>query len=273
MDLRSTVRLNNGVSIPWVGFGTFKIPPGEQTYRSVRLALEAGYRSIDTASFYHNEADVGAAIRDSGIRREEIFVTTKVWNDEHGYENALRAFQASKERLGLERIDLYLIHWPVRGRYRETWRALEKLYRDGEVRAIGVSNFLVHHLEDLLQGAEVRPVLDQVEFHPFLFAADLLEYCRRQEVQLEAWSPLTRARFLDHPVLVETARAHGKTPAQVLLRWALQHQVVILPRSTQEGHIRENGAIFDFELSGPEMARLDALHSGTRIGPDPDQFV
>ena len=273
MDLKSAARLNNGVEIPWVGFGTYKIPPGTETSRSVRLALEAGYRSIDTASFYQNEADVGRAVRESGLPREELFITTKLWNDEHGYEQALKAFEASRRRLGLERIDLYLIHWPVRGRYRETWKAMEKLHRDGAVRAIGVSNFLVHHLEDLLQGAEVRPALNQVEFHPFLYAAELLQYCEREAIQLEAWSPLTRGRYLDTPVLVEIARAHARSPAQVLLRWALQHRVVTLPKATQQGHILENAAIFDFALGADEMARIDALNSGMRIGPHPDQFV
>ncbi len=273
MDLKSTARLNNGVGIPWIGFGTYKIPPGEETYRSVRLALEAGYRSVDTASFYQNEADVGAAVRDSGLPRDEIFVTTKLWNDEHGYEGALKACAASLRRMKLEQVDLYLIHWPVRDRYRDTWRAMEKLVREGQARSIGVSNFLIHHLEDLMKGAEVRPALNQVEFHPFLFASDLLEYCQRQDIQLEAWSPLTRARFLDNPVLVEAGRARGKTPAQVLLRWALQHRVVTLPKSTRETHIRENAAVFDFTLSTLEMARIDALDNGTRIGPHPDQFA
>lgn len=273
MDLNSTVTLNNGARIPWVGFGVFQTEPGEETHRSVSIALRVGYRAVDTASYYRNEEDVGRAIRDSGLSPEEVYVTTKVWNDEQGYDSTLKAFAASKKRLGIGKVDLYLVHWPVTGRYKDTWRALEKLYRDGEVGAIGVSNFKVHHLEELLEDAEVKPVINQVEFHPFLLQPDLLEYCDRQQIQVEAWSPLTRARFLDNPVIQEVARAHGRSPAQVLIRWDLQHRVVTLPRSTKENHIRENAQVFDFELTGEEMKKLDALDSGTRIGPDPDSFV
>lgn len=272
MDIESTVRLNNGVEIPWVGFGVFQVPPGEDTYRSVSIALREGYRAVDTASAYGNEEDVGRAVRDSGLSPEEVFLTTKVWNEEQGYDSTLRAFDASRKRLGLE-VDLYLVHWPVTGKFKETYRALEKLYRDGRVRAIGVSNFLVHHLEELLVEAGVKPAINQVEFHPFLLQPDLLDYCKRQDIQLEAWSPLTRARYLDHPVIQEIARARKKSPAQVLIRWDLQHEVVTLPRSTREDHIRENSRAFDFELTGDEMNRLDSLDSGTRVGPDPDTFV
>jgi diketogulonate reductase-like aldo/keto reductase len=273
MDLKSTVRLNNGIEIPWVGFGVFQTPPGEVTYRSVSMALKAGYRAIDTASYYENEADVGAAIRDGSVSREEVFITTKVWNDEQGYDGTLKAFQSSRKRLGFDTVDLYLVHWPVRGKFKETYRALEKLYSDGQVRAIGVSNFLVHHLQELMEESEVKPVINQVEFHPFLLQRNLLEFCRENDIQLEAWSPLTRARFFDNPVIQEASKKYGKSPAQILLRWDLQHQVVTLPRSTREDHIRENAQIFDFELSKEDMAKLDGLDSETRIGPHPDRFV
>ncbi len=273
MDLKSTVTLAGGVEIPWVGFGVFQTPPGEVTYRSVLTALEAGYRAVDTASYYQNEEDVGRAVRDGEVPREEIFVTTKVWNEEQGYENTLQAFRASKKRLGLEVVDLYLVHWPVKGKFLDTWRAMEKLQRDGEVRAIGVSNFLVHHLEELLQRAEIRPAINQVEFHPFLLQPELMAFCRQAKIQLEAWSPLTRGRYLDHPVIAEVASARGRSPAQVLLRWDLQHRVVTLPRSTKKEHILENARVFDFELSAEEMRKLDGLDEGRRVGPHPDEFV
>jgi len=271
MDISSKVKLNNGVEMPWIGFGVFQIPPGDQTYRSVTMALEEGYRAVDTASVYQNEEDVGKAIRDSGLSSGEIFLTTKVWNDDQGYESTLKAFDASRKRLGLE-VDLYLVHWPVKGKFKETYRALEKLYQDGEVRAIGVSNFLVHHLEELLKDAQIKPAVNQVEFHPFLLQPQLLEYCKKQNIQLEAWSPLTRGRYLSNPVIQEIARVHGKSPAQVLIRWDLQHEVITLPRSTKKDHIREDISVFDFELTDEEMKRLDSLDSGTRVGPDPDTF-
>jgi diketogulonate reductase-like aldo/keto reductase len=272
MDLKSAVLLNNGVPIPWVGFGVFQVTPGEATYRSVSMALKAGYRSVDTAALYQNEGDVGRAIRDSGLPREEVFVTTKVWNTDQGYDTTLRAFEESRKRLGFERVDLYLIHWPGKEKFKDTWRAMEKLVREGSVRAIGVSNFLIHHLEELLAGCEVAPAVNQVEFHPFLYQKDLLELCRRQRILPEAWSPLTRGQMLNHPEILEVARRHDRSAAQVLIRWCLQHQVRVLPRSTREEHIRENGQVFDFELTPQEMDRLDGLNQGKRIGPHPDRF-
>ncbi len=275
MDLKSSVALNNGVAIPWIGFGVFQVKPGDETFRSVSTALKLGYRAVDTAAIYGNEEDVGRAVRESGIPRDEIFITTKVWNGDHGYESTLQAFETSRKKLGLDAVDLYLIHWPVpsRGLYKETWRAMEKLYRDGAVRAIGLSNFQLPHIEDLLQKAEVVPVINQVEFHPFLYQADLLRGCEKRNIRLEAWSPLTRGRFFDNPVIQDVARRNGRSPAQVLIRWCLQHEVVVLPRSTREDHIRENGEVFDFTLSNEDMARLNALNEGTRIGPDPDTFT
>jgi methylglyoxal/glyoxal reductase len=274
MDLTSTVTLNNGVRIPWVGFGVFQVEPGEETYRSVATALEAGYRAVDTAALYGNEADVGRAVRESGLSREEVFVTTKVWNDMQGYEPALKAFESSRKKLDLDPIDLYLIHWPcpAQDRYRDTWKAMSRLYADGAVRSIGVSNFTIGQLETLMDSSDVVPVVNQVEFHPFLYQADLLAFCREHHIRLEAWSPLTRGRSLGNPVIQEVARGHGRSPAQVLIRWCLQHEVVVLPRSTKEAHIRENADVFDFELSGQEMERLDGLNEGARIGPDPERF-
>jgi diketogulonate reductase-like aldo/keto reductase len=273
MNLSSAVKLNNGVEMPWVGFGTFKSEPGKVTEQSVLWALEIGYRHVDTAAYYANEADVGRAVRASGIPRSEVFVATKVWNGDQGYESTLRAFEESSRKLGLGAIDLYLIHWPVKGKFADTWRALEKLYADGRVRAIGVSNFKVHHLEELAKSSKVVPAVNQVEFHPFLLQPELLAYDATKSIRHEAWSPLTRGRSLDNPVVLRVAEAHGKTPAQVLLRWDLQHGVVTIPKSVHRERIAENAALFDFELSPYEMAAIDGLDTGTRMGPDPDNIT
>ena len=264
--------LHNGVKMPWLGLGVYKAAEGEEVEGAVRTALEVGYRSIDTAAIYGNERGVGKAVRESGLPREEVFITTKVWNDRQGYESTLQAFEESRQRLGVEYVDLYLIHWPVKGKYKETWRALEKLYKDGWVRAIGVSNFQIHHLEDLLADCEIRPMVNQVELHPRLTQEPLRDFCRKHQIQVEAWSPLMRGQIFDHPVVVELSRKYGKTPAQILLRWDLQHGIVTIPKSVRPERIRENAGIFDFTLAEEDMAKLDALNENRRIGPDPDNF-
>ncbi|MBO2533432.1 Aldo/keto reductase [Planifilum fulgidum] len=264
--------LANGVNMPWLGLGVYKAKEGEEVEQAVKAALRIGYRSIDTAAFYGNEEGVGRAVRESGIPREEIFITTKVWNSDQGYERTLAAFEASLQRLGMEYVDLYLIHWPVKGKYKETWRALETLYKEGKARAIGVSNFQVHHLEDLMADAEIKPMVNQVEFHPFLTQEKLRDFCRREGIQLEAWSPLMRGEVVNVPEIVELAEKYGKTPAQIVLRWDLQHGVVTIPKSVREARIRENADLFDFELSAEDMAKLDALNRNHRFGPDPDNF-
>jgi methylglyoxal/glyoxal reductase len=273
MDLTSTVKLNNGVEIPWVGLGVFKSPPGQVTEQAVRWALEIGYRHVDTAAFYENEADVGRALKDSGVPRESVFVTTKVWNTDQGYQQTLEAFDRSRAKLGLDVVDLYLVHWPVKTKYKETWKAMEKLLADGKVHAIGVSNFLAHHLEDLRKNAQVTPAVNQVEFHPFLVQEDLLMYDARNGVRHEAWSPLTRGRNLDNPVIAEIARRHDRTPAQVILRWDLDLGVVTIPKSVHRERILENSKVFDFELARDDVARISALDTGTRIGPNPDNIT
>ena len=273
MISNSTTALNNGVQMPRVGFGVFQIPPGQATYDAVRTALKLGYRAVDTAAAYGNEKSVGRAVKDSGIDPSEIFVTTKVWIADHGYNNALRAFEESKSKLGLDTIDLYLIHWPAKADFCETWRALERLFKEKQVKAIGVSNFLIHHLETLLKKAEIKPAVNQIEFHPFNVQGELVEFCRSAEVQVEAWSPLGRGQFFDQPLIKKIAEQHGRSCAQVLIRWDLQHEIVTIPRSTQEAHVRENSEVFDFELSSEEMSRIDSLDEGKRIGPDPDTFV
>lgn len=269
-DLSSTVQLSNGVAIPWVGLGVFKSPPGKETQQAVRWALEIGYRHIDTAAFYQNEADVARGLAESGVSRERVFLTTKVWNADQGFEQTMKAFDRSRRNLGVDVVDLYLVHWPVKGKFHETWRALEKLLADGKVRAIGVSNFLVHHLEELRRSSSVLPVINQVEFHPFLVQKDLLDYDTRVGIRHEAWSPLTRGRRLDDPVVTSIARKHGKTNAQVVLRWDLQLGVVTIPKSVHKERILENSRLFDFQLDEEDMGRLTGLDAGARIGPNPD---
>jgi methylglyoxal/glyoxal reductase len=269
-DLASTVRLNNGVEIPWVGLGVFKSPPGRETEQAVRWALELGYRHVDTAAFYQNEEDVARGLKASGVPREEVFITTKVWNTDQGYEQALKAFDRSRLALDVDVVDLYLVHWPVRGKFVETWKALEKLLADGKVRAIGVSNFLVHHLEELRQSSSVAPALNQVEFHPFLVQKELLDYDAAAGIRHEAWSPLTRGKRLDHPAITAVARKHGRTAAQVLLRWDLQLGVVTIPKSVHRERILENSKLFDFQLDAEDMARITGLDAGARQGPNPD---
>lgn len=265
----STVALRGGVAMPVLGLGVWQTPAGETTRYAVRTALTAGYRLIDTARAYRNEEDVGAAVRESGLPRDRVFVTTKLWNSDHGYDRALRACDESLARLGLEQLDLYLVHWPVEGLRRETWRAMERIRTDGKARAIGVSNYTVRHLDELAGHARELPAVNQVEFSPFLFQRDLLERCRRDGIQLEAYGPLVRGHKLDHPVLARVARKHGRTPAQVLVRWGLEHEVVTIPKSVHEARIRENADVFGFALDGEDLSALDALDEGYRTSWDP----
>ena len=264
--------LNNDLAMPWLGFGVFLMEPGEETELAVRRALDAGYRSIDTAAIYKNETSVGKAIRESGIPREELFITTKLWNSDQGYDTALKAFEESMNKLQLEVLDLYLIHWPVVGKYIESWKALEKLYQDGRVRAVGLSNFKIHHIEDILAMCEVTPVLNQVEFHPRLRQADLHNFCIQNQIQLQAWAPLMQGKAFDIPEIQEIARKYGKSPAQILIRWDLQHEVVTIPKSITPHRIIENTQVFDFQISEEDMASIDALNQDKRVGPDPDHI-
>ncbi|RZB19182.1 aldo/keto reductase [Streptomyces sp. F001] len=265
------VTLNNGVTMPQLGFGVFQVPD-EETTAAVASALRAGYRSIDTAAIYGNERGVGQALADSGIARDELFVTTKLWNADQGYDATLAAFDASLDKLGLDHVDLYLIHWPTPARdlYLDTWRALEKLYADGRTRAIGVSNFQPAHLERLLGAASVVPAVNQIELHPGLQQAELREFHARHGIATEAWSPLAQGAVLKDDAVTTIAAEHGKSPAQVVLRWHLQIGNVVIPKSVTETRIRENLDVFDFELSPQEIDALTALDRGMRTGPDPD---
>ncbi|PLR75710.1 aldo/keto reductase [Bacillus sp. V3-13] len=271
-SLHDTVTLNNGVEMPIFGLGVYKVEEGNQTYDTVKTALELGYRLIDTAAFYENEAGVGRAIKDSGIPREDVFVTTKVWNDQQGYDSTLKAFENSLEKLGLDYVDLYLIHWPVKGKYLDTWRALEKIYREGKAKAIGVSNFNIHHLKDILEHGSEVPAVNQVELHPFLSQQELRAFCEEQNIKVEAWSPIARGRVLEEPALKQVAEKHGKSPAQVILRWHLQNGVIVIPKSVNPARLQENAAIFDFELSNEDMEKINSLNKNERFGADPDHF-
>ncbi|QSB15548.1 aldo/keto reductase [Natronosporangium hydrolyticum] len=266
------VLLNNGVRMPQLGFGVYRIPDDEAA-GAVAAALDAGYRSIDTASLYRNEAGVGRAVAAAAVPRAELFITTKVWNDDQGYDATMRAFDASLARLGLDYLDLYLIHWPVpaRDRYVETWQAMEKLVEQGRVRAIGVSNFQPAHLERLRRETATMPAVNQVELHPFLQQAEVRAYHDEHHIATEAWSPLAKGGdALEHPTITGLASKHGRTPAQVVLRWQLQLGNIAIPKSVTPGRMQQNLAVFDFTLAPEELAAMGRLDRGGRLGPDPD---
>jgi diketogulonate reductase-like aldo/keto reductase len=268
-NLPLTIPLNTGASIPRIGLGVFQAKAGGETRAAVRSALTLGYRHIDTAKIYGNERDVGQAIAESGIPREEIFVTTKLWNSDHGYETTLRACRESLTKLGLSYLDLYLIHWPVPEARRETWRAMLKLQEEGLCRAVGVSNYMIRHLEEVLSSSPVVPAVNQVELSPFLYRKELIDFCNARGIVVEAYSPLTKGRRLGHPAIVAAAKKYGRTPAQILIRWALEHGLVVLPKSTKPERIRENAAVFDFEIEAEDLRILDGLDEGLTTGWDP----
>ena len=271
MDINTTVTLNNGVNIPIIGLGVFQSPAGGVTKQAILDSLEAGYRHIDTARIYGNEVDVGKAVAECGLPREDIFVTTKLWNADQGYESTLNAFEISQGKMDLDYIDLYLMHWPVEGRRLESWTAMEELFAKGRCRSIGVSNFMVHHLEELLQKAHVVPAINQIEMSPYnyLQRKETLDLCDSAGIVIEAYSPLTKGKKLKDSRLVETAVKYGKTTAQLLIRWALEKHYVVLPKSVNKDRIIENADVFDFTISEEDLAIMDDFNEDLATGWDP----
>lgn len=279
-SLQDSYTLNNGVKVPCVGFGTWRTPDGEVAVSAVVEAIKQGYRHIDTAAIYGNEKSVGKAIKASGVPREKLFITSKLWNSEQGYESTLKAFEKTLEDLGLEYLDLYLIHWPVVKGHKEdwqeanlaTWRAFEKLYKEGKIRAIGVSNFLPHHLESLMAKAEIQPMVDQIELHPSLNQEETVAFCKKHNILVEAWSPLASGKIFEVAEMKEIADKYEKNIAQVCLRWILQKGVLPLPKSITAGRIKENADIFDFEISPKDMELIDNIATCEGSGTDPDNI-
>ena len=272
LTLASTVPLHDSIDMPLLGFGTFKVKEGPEVEEAVAAALDVGYRHIDTAMIYRNEAGVGRAIAASGIDRSEVFVTTKLWNSDQGYESALAAIDASLDRLGMDYVDLYLVHWPKPQHTADTWRAMEEIKEAGKARAIGVSNYLVHHLDQLAETATVMPSINQIEFSPHLQSPELVSYCADRGIVVEAWSPLKQGEIVDDPELSAIAARHGVTVPQVVLRWLLQRGIVAIPKSVTPSRIAANADLFGFELSDADMAEIDAMDRDERVGPNPDHI-
>ena len=272
MNLQSTKKLANGVEMPYFGLGVYKMTDPQETVEAITKALQVGYRAIDTAALYYNEEQVGEAIRHSGVPREEIFVTTKVWNSDQGYDNTLRAFEVSLKKLDMEYIDLYLTHWPVEGKYTETYRAIERLYEEKLIRVPGVSNHHEQHLTEVLKVAQTPPMVNQVEAHPYLSQEPLRLFCKEHGIAVTAWSPLGRGGVLHDEAIVRVGEKHGKSPAQVVLRWHIQNDMLVIPKSVTLSRIEENADIFDFELTPEDMKVLNALNRNKRFGQNPDNF-
>ncbi|HIW71474.1 MAG TPA: aldo/keto reductase [Candidatus Levilactobacillus faecigallinarum] len=274
-NLQDTLTLNNGVKMPGFGFGVFQIPD-DQTAAAVSNAIQQGYRLIDTAQIYGNEAGTGAGIQaglaKTGLQRSDLFVTSKVWNDHLSYEETIAAYNDSLAKLGLDYLDLYLIHWPGDDAYRESWRALEDLYLAGKIKAIGVSNFEQHHFDDLMTTARVKPVLNQVEIHPLLTQEPMRAYAADHDFLLQAWSPLAQGKLFGNPVMEQVAQKYGKSVAQLILKWDVQRDVLVITKSTNPDRIAANADVFDFTISDADMAAIDALNAGLRVGPNPDEF-
>ncbi len=270
-DIKGTIPLHNGVEMPYFGLGVWQSQDGDEVVNAVKYALAAGYVHIDTAAIYKNEEGVGEGVRQSGMKREDIFITSKVWNSDMREGKTIEACETSLQKLGTDYLDLYLIHWPVGG-YQAVWKDMEQLYKDGKVKAIGVSNFLKHHLEDLLPSANVVPMVNQMEFHPRLVQQDLVDFCSLNKIQYEAWSPLMQGKIFDMPEMKSMAEKYGKTIAQIVLRWDLQKGVVTIPKSVKKERIEGNSDIFDFELEAADVELIDQLDRGERVGPDPDNF-
>lgn len=273
LKITDTHTLSNGIKLPALGLGTWQAEQGPDTEQAILDAFEVGYRHIDTAKVYKNEESVGRAVRVSGLPREELFITSKVWNDDQRSGNVPRALEDTLRRLGLDYVDLYLVHWPVKECFVRTYRVLEDLQRQGKTLAIGVSNFMEHHLDELAKESRVTPAVNQFEWHPWLQRRSLLDRCRRDGIAVEAWAPIMKGKVNDVPEIVEIAKRHNKTPAQVTLRWGLQNRVVVIPKSTRRERIEENADLFEFELTTEEVNTINSLDRNQRLGPDPDNFT
>jgi len=273
MDLSSTVKLNNGVDIPILGLGTYQIGDDEATYNAIRYAIDAGYRHIDTAAGYHNETSIGRAIKESGIKREDIFITTKLWNEEHRKDNQYKAFEESLERLGIDYLDMYLMHWPVREKYVESWKVLEQIYKEGRARAVGVCNFHIHHLEDIFAASDLMPAVNQVECHPWLTQVELVDYTQKKGIIFEPWSPFGVGALLENEALKTIAKKYNKSVAQLILKWGLQRGFINIPKSANKERIIENTKIFDFTIADDDMAEMFTLNNGWRSGANPETFT
>lgn len=268
-DLQGNFALHNGIKMPYFGLGVFQ---SEDTTNSVLTALDRGYRHIDTASVYNNEKEVGNAIKQHAVEREDIFVVSKVWNSDQGFEKTIKAYHDSLKRLNMDYLDLYLVHWPVKGKFVETWKAMEFLYNEGKVKAIGVSNFMRNHLDELLPNCSVIPMVNQMEFHPYLVQQELVNFCLEKGIQYESWSPLMKGKILDIDILKKLSQKYEKTIVQIVLRWNLQKGIVTIPKSSNPERIKSNAQIFDFELSQEDLDVIDSLDKNLRIGPDPNNF-
>ncbi|EPD50736.1 hypothetical protein HMPREF1210_02706 [Paenisporosarcina sp. HGH0030] len=272
LTIQSTKTLHNGIEIPRLGLGVYKMTNPEEAVKAMTTALQVGYRAIDTASLYANEKEVGESVRAAGLKREDVFVTTKVWNADQGYDQTLRAFEASLEKLGFDYLDLYLTHWPVKETFVDTYRAIERLYDEKLIRATGVSNHHQHHLEEIFAKANVKPMVNQIELSPRLTQYDLRTFCADNQIAVTSWSPLARGGLLDEPSLVRMGNKYGKTSAQIIIRWHLQHDLLVIPKSVTPERIAANADVFDFELSFEDMKNIDSLNLNERTGADPDNF-
>ena len=272
LSINSTKTLHNGVEMPRFGLGVYKMTDKEKAVEAMIAAIDGGYRAIDTAAVYDNEAEVGEAIRASSLKREDLFITSKVWNTDQGYDQTLRAFEASLERLGFDYLDLYLTHWAVPGKFEETYRAIQRLYDEKMVRSIGVSNHQQHHLEKIMAKANTKPMVNQIELHPQLTQQPLREYCAENGIAVTSWSPLARGRLLEDPVLAKIGAEHNKTAAQIIIRWHLQSDLIVIPKSITPARIAENAEVFDFELSQEEMEMISSLNQDWRTGTHPDEI-
>ena len=272
LSLQSTKTLHNGIEMPRLGLGVYKMTDSKEAVKAMGTAIEVGYRAIDTASLYGNEKEVGESVRESGIKREDIFITTKVWNSDQGYDQTLRAFEKSLKNLGFDYLDLYLTHWPVKETFKETYRAIERLYEEKLIRATGVSNHHQHHLEAIFATANVKPMVNQIELSPRLTQYDLRTFCADHEIAVTSWSPLARGGLLEEPSLAGIASKYGKTTAQIIIRWHLQHDLTVIPKSVTPARIAANADVFDFELSFEDMKTIDSLNLNERTGADPDNF-